>query len=71
MNESSRQPDFIILPREDGKWQLTREGETPTEDHVFESLSEALIRGRVRAREENVRLRVQDIGEDAHSDHPQ
>jgi hypothetical protein len=60
MRESTnpRSREYIVLPREDGQWILTRTG-TPSESAVFASLEEAVAEGRRHARNAGVRLRIQ------------
>lgn len=64
----ARRPDYIVLPRRDGSWLLTREGDDPASSTVFPSLYEAVSRGRELARDRGVQLRVQDLGEDTQKD---
>lgn len=53
--------DYIVLPREDGRWIVTRLG-TPSESAVYSTLDEAVEEGRKRARNANVRLRFPGDG---------
>lgn len=52
-----RKKGYVILPREDGRWLLTRDG-TPSESRVYSSIAEAVEQGRKLARKERVPLRV-------------
>ena len=55
--EHRKKRGYAILPREDGRWLLTRDG-TPPESRVFASLTEAVEAGRKLARKERVPLKV-------------
>ena len=61
-----RKPDYVVLPRQDGQWLLTREEESPAESEDFASKQEALDAGRQRARADNVRLGIKDVSGDTH-----